>query len=644
MRPARLIYSSAILFLSCLALMPLPVLADLTREEIFDPSGIALARLSPDGRHIASIVYEGLNVEVLLSEVDTMKARTLVQDRVVDKGYAIYNKVPRGLTWVGNDLIAVDYGMEAETINLDGQVVVKLGDFVIGRAERDNPESTGLLVCTDREDGDVALIDGRTGSKRRFNLPGGGKPLRWAFDRHGELRAVTMVNSAFWKDVSTVSNWYKDDAGSEWRKLEEFGVAEDYWLPLYVPDEPNSLVVQSRQGRDTYAVFRYDTSTRQRGEMLAGHPTLDVVSTGGGESQSYLGVRTGGLLPQQLWFDLAWNRMQRSIDAALPHRVNTLSGDPSNLMLVRSYSDTDPGIWYLLDTHKMGLYQIGRVKTSVDPARMRPMETIKYAAPDGLIIPAFLTRPAKASGPMPLVVAIHGGPAVRDYWGWRHEVQVLAAHGYAVFQPQFRGSSGFGRKFEQAGYGQWGLAMQDDITAGVQYLIAAGIADPKRICIYGASYGGYAALWGLVKTPDLYRCGVSFAGVSDIEYMFADASDRNANKVSRELMQSRIGDASQNKERFEQVSPLRHADRIKVPVLLMHGERDERVPISHANKMKQALEQYHKQVEWLSFPGEGHGLAYLGNQALYFSTLLAFLDKYIGEQVAPEGASDDRDK
>ncbi|HEY9104544.1 S9 family peptidase [Chitinimonas sp.] len=199
-----------------------------------------------------------------------------------------------------------------------------------------------------------------------------------------------------------------------------------------------------------------------------------------------------------------------------------------------------------------------------------------------------------------------------------------------MFQPQFRGSYGFGRRFEQAGYKQWGMAMQDDITDGVQYLIRQGIADPQRICIYGASYGGYAALWGLVKTPDLYRCGISFAGVTDIGNMFKDWSDTNSSQAGREWRRFLVGNPDDDKARFDAVSPLKHADRIKAPVLLMHGEEDVRVPIEHGTKMVRALMELHKEYEWKSFPLEGHGLYYTDHRNEFYNTLLGFLDKYIG--------------
>jgi dipeptidyl aminopeptidase/acylaminoacyl peptidase len=238
------------------------------------------------------------------------------------------------------------------------------------------------------------------------------------------------------------------------------------------------------------------------------------------------------------------------------------------------------------------------------------------------------------SGPGPVVVLIHGGPTARDSWEWNAEVQLLASRGYVVFQPQFRGSSGFGRRFEEAGYGQWGKAMQDDITAGVAHLIRKGIADPKRICIVGASYGGYAALWGLVKTPELYRCGVSVSGVADIAYMFSDSSDTSKNKVSREVMLSRIGDKKMGGQLFDPVSPLLHAAEIQAPVLMFHGEEDERVPISHSKKMRDALERNKKKVRLITFDDEKHGFEYVRNQSVYYTELLRFLDEHIGQKAA----------
>jgi dipeptidyl aminopeptidase/acylaminoacyl peptidase len=280
----------------------------------------------------------------------------------------------------------------------------------------------------------------------------------------------------------------------------------------------------------------------------------------------------------------------------------------------------------------MLLRAIAPAKAEIDPSQMRPTEIVSYPSTDGLTIPAYLTLPKNASGSMPAVVLIHGGPTVRDEWQWDAEVQLLASRGYVVLQPQFRGSSGFGKRFMEAGYGQWGLGMQDDVSAGAKWLAEKGIADPKRICVYGASYGGYAAMWGLIKTPDLFRCGISLAGVSDIEYMLKDDSDRNDSAATRLLQQSRIGDLKTHKQQFNDVSPLKKAALIQAPVLIAHGTRDARVPIEHSEKLVAALKKNDKQYEWIELKGEGHGIAQEENRQRFYQALLDSLDKHIGAQ------------
>lgn len=602
---------------------------DLTIAEVTDPHGFESARLSPDGKHIAVIAYTGLNHGLIVIDTDTRASKTIVIGRRVQEGDWIFNKEPSSAIWITNDLLAVDYGIEAESVDLNGKKVADLGIEVIRKANPDKADSPMVLCFTDEDRSVVARYDARTGERSKYRYPMSGTPTHWVFDKDGALRALTLMNSEFWKDVTKISNWYKPAGESEWVKLAEFTVGENGWTPMFVPDQNDALIIGSSIGRDTAAIFLYDTKKREIGELLAGASNQDIVDVKGVNQGEFKYLTTSGMLPQQFWFDTQWARLQASVDQALPHRINILSGDPRRKVLIYSYGDVEPGEWLLLDTEQMTLQTMVRSRTSIDPLKMRPMAAVAYPAKDGLMIPAYLTRPDDTNKPAPTVVMVHGGPQIRDQWGWNADVQLLAAHGYVVLQPQFRGSSGFGRHFLEAGYGQWGLAMQDDITAGVEYLIQAGIADPARICIYGSSYGGFAALSGLVKTPTLYRCGVSFAGVSDLEYMFADSSDRVHNKVTRQYMRSHIGDPELNKEQFEQVSPLLHADRIEAPVLLMHGDADERVPISHMEKMQRALERNHKHVEALTFKDEGHGLQYLKNLHKFYDTLFAFLDKHL---------------
>lgn len=607
---------------------------EITLDEFLDPAGMIQAKISPDGKRIAAIVFNGTNHGIVLIDTSTQETTLIGEGRFANKGHWGYHKSPRRVTWAGNDVLAVDYGLDADAIDLNGKQLARLGESIMGVIN--TGEDAGKIIVNKSKDaGIVSVCDPRGLACSRFYRPPG-KPVKWAFDRQGRLRAISVINSAVFSDVSTITHWYLPDRQTRWVKLKEFKITDDVWWPIYVPDEPDTVVINSRIGRDTYALFNYDTKEGRQTDMLAGHPTQDIISWDGIDQESFDYVATEGMIPQQVWFDPAWANLQAQVDLLLPKRINRIAGDPQRKVFIHSTSDVDPGSWHLLDLAEKKLTLIGSVKPGLQHDQLQPMEIISYKAHDGLTIPAFLTRPRERKTGAPLVVLIHGGPVARDQWGFDADVQVLASRGYAVFQPQFRGSSGFGRAFEQAGYRQWGMAMQDDITAGVQHLIREGIADGKRICIVGGSYGGYAALWGLIKTPELYKCGVSFAGVTDIAYMYSDWSDTSFDKVSRQIMAFRVGDLGDSAKLFDPVSPLKHADRIVAPVLLMHGEDDERVPISHGKKMLRALQERNKQVQWLTFEEEGHGLRYVKNQHLYYVTLLDFLAKHVGSASAGE--------
>jgi len=605
----------------------------LNLDTLISPAGITQAVVSPDGKHVAAIAYNGLKYHLMLGDADTLKFKTIYHGQAVTDGWGYHHKSPTDVLWLGDDLLAVNFTFRAGAMNLSGKLLVDLGEDLIGRVKDDDPYSTTVLSYSDMEESVIARIDARTGRSKKFSFPMDGRPASIAFDSRGEPRAVSMVSDKR-RGTATRSNWYKASASAEWVKLAEFQPGEEAWLPMYVPDEPHTIVVKSRLERDTYAIFEYDTDKKALGTMMAGSPEVDIREVDGLD-RNFRRVTTNGMKPQQIWFDSEWSGLQASVDLALPNRINRLSGYPKKKIVIYSWSDVDPGSWYLLDTEAKTLRRFGRRIESVDPAQMQPMQPVSYAARDGLRIPAFLTLPAGGSKGLPAVVLVHGGPVSRDWWGWDMEVQALASRGYAVLQPQFRGSSGFGRKFQEAGYRQWGLAMQDDVSDGVDYLVKQGIADPARICIFGTSYGGYAALDGLMKTPALFKCGISFAGISDLELWLTGWSDANDLQFTRDWMTRTIGDLKTSKAQFEAVSPLKNVDRIKAPVLLMHANLDERVPIEHSTKMRDALQRAGKRVEWEEFPLDGHGLSQPRNLKRYLELVTGFLRKHIGDGTHP---------
>lgn len=599
-----------------------------------NPKAVTSVKLSPDGQHIVIKSWTGSANALLMLDTETWKTSYFVTPKLLP-GWDGPIQALRA-DWVSNDALAVDFNDgDSSIVTLDGRRGRLLGRHFVRMLPADQPGETPKWAVVEAHGvfggTNLQRVNVFTGEKVNVPVSLPGDLMHAVFDRRGQLRAAVTQETKWFRPGAKVSNWYRHDENSEWQLLAQGAVTEELWQPMGIPDESDTLVVRSREGRDTWAIFDYDAATRRLGAMRVGHPTEDLIGAEEDKDQLVIRAATHGLRPKTHWFDARWDRLQRSIDKELPDSVNVLSGDPNGKVLVYSYSDRDPGVWMLLNTSTMTLREVVRRMPQVDPEQMRPMQTLTYAAPDGISIPAFLTLPADgAKKPHPMVVYIHGGPVARDDWEWNLDVQALAGAGYAVFQPQFRGSSGFGRKFELAGYRQWGLAMQDDVTAGVKAMIDQGIADPSRICIYGASYGGYAALWGLVKTPELYRCGISLAGVTDIGERFTDWSDTNASKAGREWLRFAVGDINTMAAQFDAVSPVKHAAKIQVPVFLAHGSDDERVPIGHSTRMAAALKAANRSVETRWFSGEGHGLSKIGNIRAFNLALIQFLDRNIG--------------
>jgi dipeptidyl aminopeptidase/acylaminoacyl peptidase len=263
-------------------------------------------------------------------------------------------------------------------------------------------------------------------------------------------------------------------------------------------------------------------------------------------------------------------------------------------------------------------------------------ELVHYKARDGLDIPAWITYPHGSNRKnLPTVVLVHGGPWVRGgLWGWDSEAQFLASRGYAVLEPEFRGSIGYGWKLFHSGWKQWGLAMQDDIADGVKWAAAQGISDARRVCIAGASYGGYAVLMGLVRNPELYRCGINWVGVTDINLMYTGdwSADSDLPERWKQFgMPVLIGDREKDAAQLQETSPLAQAARIKAPLLLAYGTDDKRVPLYHGEKFYAAVKAGNPNVEWVTYEKEGHGWKLPQNRFDWWTRVEKFLDRNIGE-------------
>ena len=619
---------------------------DKITESFLQPDLVLEASLSPDGKHLAvvgtTLVEDHIATGLLLVDTDTGESKLIERPEALadpdNPAARYYIRQPIGVAWISNDVMAVDFNNQTSNqLALDGSYVGWLGARFLGMLRLDGDKAKVALVKRYSDANDLGTVPLRGKEVEPLKIDVDSGPIaKLLTDSTGLIRVLQTVETAKDADVTRIATWYRESETAKWRKVIDQSITDDLVEPVFVSPEPNRLIVQARDGGDRLAMWNYDVERKAFVDVAAAHPSEDIVAVGvEAGTREFKRVETEGLKPQTVWFDARMARLQASIDAALPGHINELQATEGTQMLVTTSSDVDPGKYLLLDAKKMTLKEIASARPEIDPARMQPMQLLHYPADDGLSIPAYLTLPGRPAKPAPMIVLIHGGPQARDHWGWHQDVQLFAAHGYAVFQPQFRGSSGFGKHFEEAGYGQWGQAMQADITAGVRYLIDHKIADPDRICIIGGSYGGYAALWGLVQTPDLYKCGVSLAGVSDLEKELRFDSDISKSAVQRKFARSRIGDPTLMKTAFDSVSPLQHADRIKAPLLLAHGKLDERVPVSQGRQMYDRMRALHKDVQWLEFSDEEHSLWHIENQRDYYDAVFALLARTIGKGEPP---------
>lgn len=397
--------------------------------------------------------------------------------------------------------------------------------------------------------------------------------------------------------------------------------------------------ILSNKETGRFALYKFNYLTREIGDLVYAHPENDVTSfslTDDGtalESVSYTDSRD-----RILWFDTLYKKRQESLDLAVPGNeawMQSRSADGSK-MVVFTTSPTDPGSYALYEPKARKLHRFAAVNDLLDSSLLAETRYVRYDARDGLSIPAYLTLPVGRNPKnLPLIILPHGGPyGVRDTLDFNTEVQFLANRGYAVLQPNFRGSDSYGEEYYKRGEGQIGRAMQDDLDDGMDWLVKQGIADPARVCIVGASYGGYAALWGVIRNPERYRCAASFAGVTDFKSQLKYDSKSLRSRYAREWKDKVRGEEDFD---LDTVSPAKNAAKLMRPILLTHGDEDSNVPFSQYKKMIDALKRAKKPVENHIYEGEGHGFEDSANEKDWLDRLEAFLTKHNPADSPPGG-------
>lgn len=598
-------------------------------EDFFRNPEKSSFNISPNGNYIAYMKPWKTRMNVFVMEIITKKETRLTSSQ--ERG--IY-----GFTWLTNKRIGYvkDEGgnenIHFYAVNIDTSNEIDLTPF----------ENVQTRIIDDLEDDPNHILIGL--NKRnpqihdpyRINVNDGkmeliaenpGNISGWMTDHDGKLRIATT------SDGVNTSLLYRDKESDEFKPIltTDFKVSV---VPLFFTFDNKNLYVASNRGRDKSAVFKFDLNNAKEEKLIFEHNEVDVSGLMYSRKRKVLtGVNYTVAKNEMIFFDTWREDLQQKLEEKLPGYevvISSFSKDETKAVVV-TYSDKSRGTYYFYDVDKNKLAELGEVSPWLNEEDMSEMKPVKYRSRDGLVINGYLTLPKGTKGKnIPIVVNPHGGPWARDNWGYKSEIQFLANRGFAVFQMNFRGSTGYGREFWEKSFKEWGKSMQDDISDGVKWLIDEGIADPDRIAIYGASYGGYATLAGLTFTPNLYACGVDYVGVSSL-FTFMESMPPYW-ELYRSMMYEMVGHPEKDKKLLASASPLLHIDKIKAPLFIAQGANDPRVVKSESDQIVEALKNAGIEVPYMVKDDEGHGFYNEENQFDFYREMEKFLIKHIGKK------------
>ena len=600
-------------------------------EDFFrNPEKIAY-KISPDGRYFSFMAPYERRMNIFVQKIGTNDAIRLtseternisdyfwgnnsrilfLKDTGGDENYHLY-----GVNIDGSNLVALTEFKGVTTIIIDDLLEIE-SEIIIGLNKR-NPQIFDPYRLN-IETGEMTMLAENPGNIQGWMTDHNGK-LRLALALDGVNRSVLYRDTENEKFVTVITTNFKET-------LEPFSFTSDN----------QKLYASSNLGRDKNALVIFDPKTAQETGVLYANDKYDITGISYSKKNkelqgvSYMahdGIRRHFFSKQ---IEDIFNKISKKVSNS-PFGITDMNKN-EDMYIIRTFNDKTPGAFYLYDVKKDNLTHIAEIYPWLDENNMAEMHCVEYQSRDGLTIEAYLTLPKgytmKNAKQLPVVINPHGGPWARDTWGFNPEVQFLANRGFAVFQMNFRGSTGFGKKFWELSFKEWGKTMQDDITDGVNWLIKKGIADPKRIAIYGGSYGGYATLAGLTFTPDLYACGVDYVGVSNL-FTFLQTIPPYW-KPMLDMMHEQVGDPVADKELLESSSPVFHADKIKVPLFIAQGANDPRVNKDESDQMVKALKARGVEIEYMVKDNEGHGFHNEENKFEFYRAMEKFLQQHIG--------------
>ncbi len=600
-------------------------------------------KLSPDGLHFAASMNNADGKRIVG-----------IFNRASGKITGMFNfsgkEFPNSFFWLNNERVAVRVAIKSGALALPrgtGNVIAmnvngKKRKMIFGPGA-EKPTLAGMQVIDMiPADPKHILIEQMGARSRAFRLnvytgrkikAGMAPPTARGFiaDNKGVIRFASAREA---KDDGRnyVNLYYRKDASSDWNLIDSIHADDGKITPLAFSKEPGKVFVSSNKGTTTSGIYLYDVNTKEMEEIFV-HPTVDIGNLDMDRNNNLYAVHHEADYSHVEVLDKT-----HPLGRWYPAFIKTFKGakvriasttDDMSEFVIGVQSDKNPGTFYIFDTKTQKLAELFKAKPGLDSTMFGSTEVFKFKARDGLEVHAYLTLPKGKETNLPLVVIPHGGPhGPRDYWTYDDDVQILASRGYAVLKVNFRGSGGYGLEFQRKGYRKWGSDIMTDLFDAANWTVQQGIVDKDRMCVYGASFGGYSALMTVVKEPDFFKCAIGYVGVYDMGILY-EKGDIPTSEFGTNFLDKVIG---HDEAELNEFSPSRNVERIKADLFIVHGIEDNRAHYEHALDLREKLDEKGIPYQWMAKEKEGHGFFLEKNRQELYEKMLAFFDKNIGDK------------